>query len=299
MALPNLVVIGAPRCGTSALFSYLAAHPDAAGSSVKEVQYFTDAGSAIDHPDRTHRLHGLGPYEDFFTPGLVEKPDARIIFEATPGYLYQREALAALPPLPTEPVFVAVLRRPGAQLWSSYLYSQNQASNLPVDVSFEEFAFGSPRVAATGNEFHSNALAFTRYADFLEPWITSAGADRVIAVMFEDMIRDPKPLLAALCTRFGADPAFYDDFAFGRENRNVRVVSHRAKRAAGGIKALVPGFLAGPARRLYRRLNTPPLDRKPDASEQTVMRRIDAETAPATRRLEQLTGLDLAHWTAS
>ena len=40
--LPNLLVIGAQRCGTSSLFKYLGAHPQCEPSVRKEVRFFTE-----------------------------------------------------------------------------------------------------------------------------------------------------------------------------------------------------------------------------------------------------------------
>ncbi|HSI80606.1 MAG TPA: hypothetical protein VK919_08150, partial [Solirubrobacterales bacterium] len=40
-ALPNLIVIGAQKCGTSALHFYLGLHPQIAMSQTKELNFFT------------------------------------------------------------------------------------------------------------------------------------------------------------------------------------------------------------------------------------------------------------------
>jgi hypothetical protein len=51
MSLPNLVIAGAPKCGTSSLFYWLADHPQACGSTVKETFYLMDE----EHPLRRKR----------------------------------------------------------------------------------------------------------------------------------------------------------------------------------------------------------------------------------------------------
>ena len=38
--LPNLVIAGVPKAGTTSLFNYLAQHPDICPSDVKETRYF-------------------------------------------------------------------------------------------------------------------------------------------------------------------------------------------------------------------------------------------------------------------
>ncbi|MCP5333794.1 MAG: hypothetical protein H7A13_10650, partial [Pseudomonadales bacterium] len=42
--LPNLIIAGAPKCGTTSLFDYLVQHPQVGGSSVKETCYVMDRG---------------------------------------------------------------------------------------------------------------------------------------------------------------------------------------------------------------------------------------------------------------
>jgi len=46
--LPNLLVIGAQKCGTTSLHRYLAAHPEVAMSEPKELDFF------VEHEDRPH-----------------------------------------------------------------------------------------------------------------------------------------------------------------------------------------------------------------------------------------------------
>ena len=46
MTFPNLVIAGAPRCGTSSLFRWLADHPNVCTSAATETRYLLDADSA-------------------------------------------------------------------------------------------------------------------------------------------------------------------------------------------------------------------------------------------------------------
>ena len=42
MKEPNFFIVGAPRCGTTALYSYLSEHPNIFMPGVKELNYFAD-----------------------------------------------------------------------------------------------------------------------------------------------------------------------------------------------------------------------------------------------------------------
>ena len=62
--LPNLIVIGAAKCGTTSLHRYLDLHPEIAMTKAKELDFFVE--------DRNWQ-RGLGWYESQFRPG----PDPR------------------------------------------------------------------------------------------------------------------------------------------------------------------------------------------------------------------------------
>lgn len=294
--LPNFIIAGAPRCGTSAAFAYLAAHPGTAGSSVKEVQYFFDRDSVLFHPEANVLDHGLERYRRFFRDGLAARPDARVVMEATPGYLYSRVALEHVPDLPTRPKVLFILRDPPAQLYSSYLYSLGQAANLGPDVSFREFAFGSPRMAASGNEFHRNALAFTRYADFLPGWRDRLGPERMRILTFEDLNRNRARRFAELADWLGLDPAFYDSFGFERVNASVKVKSRLIQRAARIAGRVLPGGARDLAKGLYTRVNLEAAETQPAAPDE-VLAEVAAATAEATGRLAEEFGVDVSAWT--
>src|SRR5215469_17477012 len=42
MARPSIFIVGAPKCGTTALYTYLKAHPDVFMSPLKEPQFFAE-----------------------------------------------------------------------------------------------------------------------------------------------------------------------------------------------------------------------------------------------------------------
>ena len=293
--LPNLVIAGAPRCGTSALFTYLSAHPQVAGSSVKEVQYFMDEDSGLFHSDASYLRCGLAGYHRFFEPALKEKPEATIILEATPGYMYQRTALEVMPGLPSRPRFLFQLRRPSEQVYSSYLYSVHQAGNLPSDVSFREFAFGSAITSNSTSEFHREALRFAEYVTFLSEWRAACGAERIRVTRLEALSEDPRAYLRDLATWLDIDPDFYDRYDFSVVNRNVAVRARIAQRAVHRLSAPITGRARDIARGLYRLINTRPLA-APSPEDRAVMAEIDERMRTANERLMDRFHVDVQEW---
>lgn len=78
---PNLFIVGAPKCGTTAWVKYLSGHPDIAFGSLKEPHYFCS-----DFP----RMAQVGSLDEYLT--LFKQADAKIVGEASVLYLYSDAA---------------------------------------------------------------------------------------------------------------------------------------------------------------------------------------------------------------
>ena len=50
--LPNVAMVGVPKCGTTSVFSYLADHPEVCQSSEKETYFLMDKGHPLFIPAR-------------------------------------------------------------------------------------------------------------------------------------------------------------------------------------------------------------------------------------------------------
>ena len=126
--LPNLVIAGVPKAGTTSLFSYLAQHPEVCGSDVKEPRYFNPL-----------RLGGeLGPIEEY-TAHFAHCAGQRYAMEASPGYFYGGRTLARglLEALP-DPRVVLILRAPGERCWSWFRFVKTRL-HIPKDMSFDVY----------------------------------------------------------------------------------------------------------------------------------------------------------------
>lgn len=296
MALPNLIIAGAPKCGTSSLFRYIADHPSAEGATVKETCYFADPASHIFDPKRNFALDGLAGYEAFFP---VARPDAAVRLEATPAYLYQATALAELPDIPSAPRFLFLLREPSRQILSTYRYFSNNWMHLDGDIGFSDFVEMARRRDArlAGNELLQDALANARYVDWLTRWRDRVGPARCKVLLLEDLQADPAAFMGGLAAWLGLDPAFYRGYAFPRENETYRVRSRALQRANVALRGLVartPVYTA--VRAAYRRLNTAaapaPLNPEDKAALDALRESYMADNA----RLADAFGLDLAPW---
>jgi hypothetical protein len=100
--MPDFCIVGAPKCGTTALASYLGAHPAIFMSSIKEPNYF-----CFDAP-RRRVVDSLEMYSSLFEPAAHWK----ICGEASTSYLFSNEAVPAI--LDSNPAtnIIAMVRNP-------------------------------------------------------------------------------------------------------------------------------------------------------------------------------------------
>jgi hypothetical protein len=297
--LPNVVIAGAPKCGTTSLFAWLNDHPEICGSTVKETRFLMDRGDCLFRRDSNFLDHGLAGYEAYFTAcGL---PAATIVIEATPTYLYQRTAPEVLSSLDPAPRIIFVLRKPSERVYSHFHYLQGRAriDNRLGFPRFVELVREEDPSIPTAN--HANlALAFSRYSDYLPFWLSRFPSDGVDFFLFENLRSDPRAFAKAVARRLGVDPAFFDGYDFHSENRTFRIRSarlHRARRWAGRhVSPRTREHLKAVTGGVYGLVNVDSSPGGPTSDEREVLAELDAEFEPYNQRLASLTGLDLAAW---
>lgn len=293
--LPNLVIAGAPKCGTSSIHSWLAAHPDVLGSVPKETYYFVDRGTHM-YKSGKHIDTGLDGYGSFFHAQSGFRPS--VVFESTPSYLYSATALRYLPDLRSCPRFIFVLREPSSQIYSMFQYFRNNWDWIPRSMSFSDYLVCARTGSHSfkGNELARDALRNAAYVDFLLRWRDRVGPDRMHVVLFDDLLLDQRAFMQALAGYLGLDASWYDDYPFSKDNETYQPRSGLLQRLNVAVRGALP---SGPTyralRRLYRRLNTrrppPPTDADLD-----VLLELRDEYTEANARLAVAFHLDISSW---
>ena len=120
-SLPEIIIIGAQKCGTSGLFKYMNQHPTLQGPYKKEVHYF----------DSKHFQKGVAWYSKQFSP--VSK--SKILFEATPSYIYRDWCAERIFEYDKNIKLIAILREPISRAFSAWnmvrqVYNSNQRNRI-------------------------------------------------------------------------------------------------------------------------------------------------------------------------
>jgi hypothetical protein len=213
--LPNLIIAGVGKAGTTSLFRYLGQHPEICPSRVKEVGYFSPLrfGSAS--------LPPVGEYESYFSTCGAE----RWRMEATPDYCYGGKLVVdRIKQVLGSPRIIISLRDPVDRFWSNFKYLKSR-SYLDPGTTLESFLNRCVLLRASGdditepNRFY-RALSVGFYVEYLTDWFEGFGDDLRI-VFFESLAADPRGVTAELCRWLGLDTDVVSDFDYAPVNETL------------------------------------------------------------------------------
>jgi hypothetical protein len=307
MKFPNLIIAGAPKCGTSSLFKWLADHPEACGSTVKETFYLMDEGHPLLRKNSNFHRHGLEGYRAHFN--RTDASACRILFEATTHYLYQRTALDVLSSLPVPPQIVFVLRKPSERVYSSFQYSKNNLANVKRDLSFSQFVEEVQKDPASLliNEYAGesayvlrNDIGYSRYIEYISAWVARFGRERVHVLLFEELKKAPRAFMQDLARHLSLEPDFYEGYDFPRKNETIHIrhpALHRSARRLNGLFARAGGEgLKSVMKNVYLKAQSDQSRQGKTVEDRRIIAELDREFQPYNQRLADELGLDLSAW---
>src|SRR3712207_6354190 len=124
MTMPNFLIIGAMKSGTTALYYYLEQHPEIYMSPVKEPNFF----SSQEQENAADAVTDIGTYQHLFRGVSGEKA----IGEASHSYLYEPGAAAEIRRYLPEAKLIAILRNPIDRAYSHFLHMVRSGTE-PLD----------------------------------------------------------------------------------------------------------------------------------------------------------------------
>jgi hypothetical protein len=249
--LPNFIVVGVSRAGTTTLFNALSTHPEVCASTTKETRYFQSVRYG-------EPLGPVSAYEAHFRRCSGQP----VTMECTPDYFYGGAATAKVIKDVCDPRVTIILREPISRLISFYNFMKVRLQ-IPAEMTLQGYVERCQSLPESAmNRRSSNVytgLWGGQYARFLPDWL-AAYPDRCDIYFFDDLLADPAGLLADQCRQLGIDPlgAEMSDEA---ENSSEGYRSRRAQRvAASAAKHSRVLFRRYPelytrARRTYEALN--------------------------------------------
>lgn len=210
--LPEFLIIGGQRCGTTSLYNYLGGHPSVRTPLVKEPHFFTGQWP-----------RGTGWYRAQFAlrprrrAGRHGDPGRAQTFEATPYYLFHPCAPERAARVLPDAKLIVLLRDPVERAYSHYQHSVRQgmeSMSFPEALALEETRLHGEedRLRADSRYHGTNHRVFSYtsrgfYADQLERWLLHYPRESLLILRSEDLFADPAARFAEIL-RFLGLPAW-------------------------------------------------------------------------------------------
>jgi hypothetical protein len=238
-------IVGAPRCGTTTLASFLQQHPDVCFSAVKEPHFFSRDEVAALSGEKLLDAVEHEYWQRFFghCPG-----DPKLYAEGSVTYLYVPERMAPILNLWPEAKFVIALRDP-----LSMLPSLHARLLVTGDETIRSFPDAWSRIdeRAQGKSIPKRAAdpRWLRYdwagrlGAVVERFLATVGAERCHIVLFDDLSRDPRGTYRELCSFLEIEPWDATDFEPQRINKTIRIgwLQRLLKRPPKAIRTALAG----------------------------------------------------------
>ncbi len=191
--VPDFFIVGHQKCGTTALYMMLRAHPQIFMPENKEPKFFaSDLRSRFPvRSPEARRLRTLDGYLSLFEDALPEQR----VGEASPQYLRSRAAPGNIAQLQPAARIIAILREPASFVRSFHLQmvSSNVESqrNLGKAIALEEERREGRRIPRRC--MIPEALQYSdhvRYVEQLRRYHEAFGAENVLVIIYDDFRRD-------------------------------------------------------------------------------------------------------------
>ncbi len=284
---PNLFVVGAPKCGTTALATWLAAHPQAFMSAKKEPHfYYSPYGPPMDR----------ATYRDLFAGAN----NAQVVGEASVWYLFSQTAHRLILRDCPDARFVVCVRDPVDMAVS--LHNQKIDTGHERELSFQRaWQLSDERLRGNSTSIFGLPRGDTRHMAYrhacsigtqLETLLADVGEGRVHVVAQSRLAHDPGREWSRLQQFLELEEDGRTEFP--RTNPSMKVRSARLNRVLYGVGTLKRRLgirkSFGSLQWLHRRNKHAQRYEKPSAD---VLERVAAELESERAKLEGLLGHSL------
>lgn len=301
MEKPNFFIVGAPKCGTTSLYTYLKEHPDIFMPERKEPHHF---GSDL-------RRRRFGTYwhmenEDDYLTLFEEAHGQKRVGEASTLYLASKKAAEEIYRFNPEPKIIIMLRSPVDVMYSLY-YELRHRGHERMPTFEKALAMEEEREhhqLDTEGGFFVETLLYRNRVQFsqqVERYFNVFGREPVRVIIFDDFKRDTAKVFHDTLVFLDVDPDFETNLKRVNPNKIPRsmVLRDFLRKPPRPVltigKAVFP--VARPIYRGLRRLNTRYMPR--ESMNPETRKRLQAEFLPDVERLSELLGRDLTHWCRS
>lgn len=275
--LPNFLIIGAQKCGTTSMHHYLSKHPQIFMAKRKELNFF--------NKDKYWDL-GVEWYRSQFESTLPIAGESTPCYTAYPYFSDVPERMAHVIP---DAKFLYLVRDPIERIVSQYCHYQALRGESR---SLEQAVFE--------NDKDAGYLIRSRYYSQIERYLKYFDLDQFLIVSSRDLNQSTKETVSGVCKFLGVTDEFDSD-AFSvrlnqsRQKRKTTKFGRELSRAVGDLEVRIP-LIQGTAS-IMQKVKVPwskPVV-VPTISE-SLRQRLVEELLPDITKFRELTGQSFSDW---
>ncbi len=212
MTMPNFLIIGAAKSGTTSLYAYLRQHPQVYMPELKEPKFFAYDGETVvfrgpmDLEKNRRLVTQLADYQMLFK----DVRDEIAVGEATALYLYIPRACERIKHYLPDAKLFAILRNPVDRAYSAYTHLRRDGRE-----TIAEFAAAlREEERRLADNYHPlwayKSMGF--YHEQVLRYFNAFGSEQFHVFLHEDLHRDPAVVVGTIFRILGVDDTFVPDF---------------------------------------------------------------------------------------
>ncbi|MFN5346656.1 MAG: sulfotransferase family protein [Bacteroidota bacterium] len=213
--LPNLIIGGVHKAGTTSLHTYLSMHPQVCGSLIKELAFLLPA-----------RYNEEVASNDEYATHFKHYANEKYVLETTPSYLYGGISLINKieERLGNDVKIIFILREPTDRFISFYRHCVTKLE-IPADTTLQQFVEMSSSIEngirqSNETDHITQGLIEGDYASFLPIWMEHF-KDRLLIIFFDELSNDTSGVMKKVCKWLEIDFKFFKKEDFTIENRTA------------------------------------------------------------------------------
>jgi hypothetical protein len=190
--MPDFIVIGGQKCGTTSLYHYLMSHPYIISPTIKQIHFFDNN---FDKGVTWYRTHFPSYFYKYYLEQKYKKPI--ITGEATPYYIFHPVAPKRIAQFVPKAKFILLLRNPIDRAYSHYHHELRKGTEKltfeqVVDQEPERLAGEREKMIADETYYSANYqrysyLARGIYVDQINEWFKYFPREQILIIKSEDM----------------------------------------------------------------------------------------------------------------
>lgn len=257
MNLPNFLILGAAKSGTTALHTYLQQHPQVYMTPEKETNFFAFAGDKLhfqgpgDQAINTFSITHLEDYAAQFAAVTHETA----IGEACPLYLYHPKAPDRIKDSIPNAKLIVILRSPVDRAYANFLHLVRDGRE-PHHNFAHALKDESQRIQNNWEWFwHYSQQGY--YATQLQRYCDRFSSEQLKIYLYEDLTQSPETLLKNIFQYLEVDTSFMPDMTI-RPNKSgmpKNSLMHRMLTQPNPLKAMLKPFFPAHLRQKIQHQN--------------------------------------------